>query len=219
MQDLVIVGVGGMAREVSSLVADTNADGRIWNRLGFLDDGDVPSGSVHDMPVLGGRDWLTGRRVAVAIGIGASVSRARFVQSLSETEPQLEYPRLVHPGSVIGKRVTLGEGCFVGAGTVMTSDLIVGRHVIVNTACSLAHDDNVGDFATLAPGVHLAGACSLGEGVDLGIGTSVVQGVTIGAWSVVGAGAAVISDLPTNCTAVGVPAKVIKQRPEGWNRA
>lgn len=39
-----------------------------------------------------------------------------------------------------------------------------------------------------------------------------IQGVSIGAWTIVGAGAVVTSDLPENVTAVGVPARIIKRK-------
>jgi acetyltransferase-like isoleucine patch superfamily enzyme len=41
----------------------------------------------------------------------------------------------------------------------------------------------------------------------------------VGRWSILGAGAVVTRPVPENCTAVGVPARVIKQRPEGWHLA
>jgi len=43
------------------------------------------------------------------------------------------------------------------------------------------------------------------------LATSVIQRVKIGRNVIIGAGAAVIDDLPDNVTAVGVPAKVLKQ--------
>jgi UDP-perosamine 4-acetyltransferase len=43
----------------------------------------------------------------------------------------------------------------------------------------------------------------------LGTGTKVIQGLKIGKNTMIGAGAVVISDIPDNCTAVGVPARVI----------
>ena len=39
------------------------------------------------------------------------------------------------------------------------------------------------------------------------------QGVEIGEWSVVGAGAVVVGDVPAGVTVVGVPAKILKERP------
>jgi acetyltransferase EpsM len=40
--------------------------------------------------------------------------------------------------------------------------------------------------------------------------------VTVGEWTIVGAGAVVIADLPADVTAVGVPARIIRHRPAGW---
>jgi acetyltransferase EpsM len=49
------------------------------------------------------------------------------------------------------------------------------------------------------------------------MGTHVIQRRSIGSWTVIGAGAAVVHDIPANVTAVGVPARVIKTRKEGWH--
>jgi UDP-perosamine 4-acetyltransferase len=63
----------------------------------------------------------------------------------------------------------------------------------------------------------LGGNVVVGEGAFLGVGTMVIPGIRIGRWSVVGAGAVVTKDLPDDCTAVGVPARVIKTREDGWH--
>ena len=49
---------------------------------------------------------------------------------------------------------------------------------------------------------HLAGDVSIGEGCYVGMGTNIVQGRSVGPWTVIGAGAAVVHDLPANVTAV-----------------
>ncbi|MDD4365426.1 MAG: transferase, partial [Synergistales bacterium] len=71
------------------------------------------------------------------------------------------------------------------------------------------HDCLIGGYAHLCPGVHLAGDVRVGEGSLLGTGTSVIPGRVIGPWTTVGAGAAVVTDLPGHITAVGVPARVL----------
>jgi acetyltransferase EpsM len=58
---------------------------------------------------------------------------------------------------------------------------------------------------------------NVGEGCYIGMGANVIQGKSIGDWTVVGAGAAVVTDLPANVTAVGVPAAVVKERKKGWH--
>lgn len=102
------------------------------------------------------------------------------------------------------------------AGVVVQAQATLGRHVIANTGCSIDHDCAVGDYVHLAPGSRLAGGVHLGEGSFLGTKASAIPGINVGEWSIVGAGAVVSRSLSANVTAVGVPAKVIKERPTGW---
>jgi acetyltransferase EpsM len=56
----------------------------------------------------------------------------------------------------------------------------------------------------------------LGEGVFMGLHSSIINRTSIGEWSIIGAGATVVSDIPSNSLAVGVPARVVKRvRSEG----
>jgi len=95
----------------------------------------------------------------------------------------------------------------VFAGAVIQPDAAIGGHAIVNTAASIDHDCVLGDFVHVAPGVRLAGSVVLGEGAMLGIGTVAIPGARVGAWSVVGAGAAILGELPANVVAIGTPAR------------
>jgi acetyltransferase EpsM len=60
------------------------------------------------------------------------------------------------------------------------------------------------------PGVTVCGDVRIGEGSYIGAGATIKDKVSIGQWSVIGAGAVVISDIPPHVTAIGVPARVIK---------
>jgi acetyltransferase-like isoleucine patch superfamily enzyme len=107
--------------------------------------------------------------------------------------------------------VEIGEGAQVHAGTIITCDITLGAFVILNRHSDVSHDCRLDDFATLAPAVTLAGAVHVGEGADLGARSTCIPGVHVGAWSVVGAGAVVTSDIPERVTAVGVPARVLSK--------
>ncbi len=218
MQDIVIVGVGGLGREIAEWVEDINEVKPTLRVLGFLDDDASKHGSVHhDLPVLGGVEWLTerSRTVGSVVGIGTPAPKRRVVERLRAHSAG--FPSIVHPNAVVGRHVVLGEGCIVCPGVIITTDIRVGRFVTFNFDLTVGHDCTIDHYATLAPGVHLSGYTKVREGADLGAGVVTIPSVEIGEWSIVGAAAAVTRDLPANCTAVGVPARVIKQRDPGWH--
>lgn len=215
--DLVVYGAGGMGQEVVDLVAAAHDAGGAWRAIGFLDANlDLHGHDILGTPVLGGPEWLAGRRVAVCVAVGAPAARRRVAEAVEGSGAVLT-PALVHPAAYVGKGSRLGRGTIVAAGAVLTADVEVGACGIVNAGATVSHNARLGDFATVAPGAHLAGNVRLGEGADFGIGASIIQGLRVGEWSVVGAGAVVIADVAANTTVVGCPARVVASRQPGWH--
>jgi sugar O-acyltransferase (sialic acid O-acetyltransferase NeuD family) len=219
VQPLVIYGAGGHAREIAELVRDINADRTQWDLLGFLSDEASARGRELDgLPVLGDQSWLQQHKdMHVAIGVGSPSARRAIAHALGTGGVGVRSPVLLHPTAVVSRHVEIGVGTLVTAGCIVTVDVSIGTFVVLNRACNVSHDCRLGDYVTIGPGVQLAGNVTIATGCDVGIGASVIQGVSIGEWAIVGAGAAVTDALPANCTAVGVPAKVIKQRQPGWH--
>jgi sugar O-acyltransferase (sialic acid O-acetyltransferase NeuD family) len=200
----VVVGTGGMGREVAAWLDDA---GEGENLLGFVDDRpEVQGTEVVGLPVLGDLDWLRTRpEVRAVLGVGAPAARARIVSRLDAWGVSLG--GVVHPTAMVGPRTRLADGAIVCPRVLLSCDVQLGRGAIVNYGAMLGHDCVVGEYAFVAPGCHVAGTVTLGPRVDLGIGASVLQGITIGADAVVGAGAVVIRDVAPGTTVVGVPAR------------
>jgi len=95
---------------------------------------------------------------------------------------------------------------------IVQSAAKVGRHVLVNTAASIDHDNEIGDYAHVSPHATLCGHVKVGEGTHIGAGAVVIPSIRIGKWCTIGAGTVVIRDIPDYATAVGNPARVIKMR-------
>lgn len=95
------------------------------------------------------------------------------------------------------------------AGAVANCCTVIGTNVILNTGCTVDHDNSIGDHVHIAPGVQLGGEVVLGDRVLVGIGATVMPRRRVGAWTVVGAGALVHTDLPESITAAGIPTRVL----------
>lgn len=219
---LVLLGAGDHAREIVDLAAACRAAGTAdYEVAGYLVDAAFarPGETIDDLPILGGVEWLAGRGGAVhALGaVGAPELRRRLCRAAARHG--VRFASLVHPGVERGARIEIGDGVIVAAGSVLTQRIRLGDHAHVNVGCTISHGVSLADHVTLSPAVHLAGNVAVEEGAFLGIGANVLPGVRLGRWSIVGAGAAVIRDVAANQTVVGVPARAISTRPEGWHRA
>ena len=139
------------------------------------------------------------------LAIGSNRERARLANEIP-----LEWLTAVHPAARIDSSVELGPGTVVFAGATLQPGTVVGAHAIVNTGALVDHDCRVGSYPHVAPRVALSGGVSLGAGVLMGVGSCAIPGVSVGDWAVVGAGAAVVTDIESDATAVGVPAKVVR---------
>lgn len=170
----------------------------------------VPGVYVAGDTSLVSKDWKKGIRVI--IGIGENRMRRKLALRWD-----VDYGIAKASSVVLGTGVEIGSGAMILPSATVNIASVIGSHVILNTSCSVDHDCRIDDYAHIAPGCHLGGNVTICEGSFLGVGTSVVPGVRVGRWSIVGAGAVVTKDIPDNCTAVGVPAKVIKTRVPGWH--
>jgi sugar O-acyltransferase (sialic acid O-acetyltransferase NeuD family) len=217
-QSIVIFGAGGHGRELLQLIEDINAQQPgTWSCLGFLvDTAFAGAREVAGLPVLGDIAWLAAHpEVRVIVAIGPSAARRAVTQRIMAACAN-GFATLVHPRAWLGARVSIGAGSVVCAGALLTTDIRIGDHVHVNIGSSIAHDARLQDYATLYGGVRITGKVQVGEGAEIGTGAVILPGCGIGDWSIVGAGAVVTGDVPEDATVVGVPARVVKTRPPGW---
>ena len=210
MKDLYIIGAGGFGREVAWIVERINFIKPSWNLKGFIDDNETLWGSKEgEYHVFGGCEYLSALEDVYAVcAVGSSNVRKKIIEKLKDTS--VKFATLVDPSVLYSNSVKIGEGAIVCAGTIITVDVNIGDHVIVNLDCTIGHDAVIEDFVTIYPSVNVSGNVLIGECSELGTGTQIIQGKKVISNTIIGAGAIVVKDCIESGTYVGSPAKKIK---------
>jgi acetyltransferase EpsM len=211
MSKLHIIGAGGHAKVIVAL-----AEAAGHRISGIYDDSPEAPPQLLGHEVTHGLTNVPNIPDTLAfLAVGGNSLR----QQLVERFHHVQWAALIHPAAWVAPDAVVGAGSVVMAGSIVQPGVQIGRHVIVNTLAGVDHDGILGDYVHVAPGCRLAGNVRLAQGVFAGVGSVFTPGASVGIWSVVGAGAVVTGTLPANVTAVGVPARIIKGRPDGWQRS
>lgn len=210
MNDLIIFGASGFGREVAWLVERINTEESTWNLLGFMDDAEELQGTlINGYKVLGKTDDVKHYPDAYFVcAVGASKVREKIINRMKQVNPNIKFGTLIDPTVEMSKLVTIGEGTIMCAHTIITVNIEIGNHVIINLDCTIGHDAVIKDFVTLYPSVNVSGISTIGRGVELGTGMQIIQGKHIEDYSILGAGAVVVKDINEAGVYVGVPAKI-----------
>jgi sugar O-acyltransferase (sialic acid O-acetyltransferase NeuD family) len=208
---LVILGAGGFAREIAWLVTEINrADAAdSWDIVGFLQRSTGRLGeTVYGLPILHRADVAEySPHIYAVAAIGDPRIRERAVTEAKDLG--CRFATLIHPSVCMDQpSVEIGAGSMVCAGNILTVNVTIGEHVILNLDCTVGHDTLIEDYVTVSPGCHLSGYSTLRRGAYLGTGAATIEHREIGSRAIVGAGAVVTKDVPADVTAVGVPAMV-----------
>jgi serine O-acetyltransferase len=102
----------------------------------------------------------------------------------------------IHPGAQIGRRFFIDHGMGV----------VIGETAIIGDDCTLYHGVTLGGTTWKKGKRHP----TLKNNVVIGAGAKVLGPITLGNNSKVGSNAVVVTDIPNDSTAVGIPAKIIE---------
>lgn len=209
MEKIAIVGSGGFAREVLTLINDINRQCATYEIVGFVDND--TSKNIYGYPVIGDDDYVNQveEPLLVVIAVGEPHLKRKIINKY--TNPLVKFPSLIHPSVLIGSKdtVSVGEGCIICAGCILTTDIKIKNFVTLNLMCTVGHDTEINNYCSFMPSVNISGEVKVNEGVYVGTGAKIINQLEIGNNTIIGAGAVVTKSLPADCTAVGVPAKPI----------
>jgi sugar O-acyltransferase (sialic acid O-acetyltransferase NeuD family) len=208
-----VYGASGFGREVMAVLRTTHQK----SRLCFIDDAAGLDSQFNGIPV---ESWsrflaLSGHTRMVAIAIADPEVRRQLAVKCNETG--IRQCNIIASNVFIGDEIRHGEGIILQPFVTLTANIIIGRGFHANIYSYVAHDCDIGDYVTFAPGVKCNGNVTIGDGAYIGTGAVLRQGVPgkplrIGAAAIVGMGAVVLNDVADGETVVGNPARPLVRR-------
>jgi sugar O-acyltransferase (sialic acid O-acetyltransferase NeuD family) len=209
---MLIVGAKGFAKEVLEVCHQNSC----LNNLAFYDDINLElTGTLYSkFPVLKSpeeaKKHFSKFNTDFTIGIGNPKLRILIYEKFIKLGGL--FKSTISSTAIIGSfNSVIHEGCNIMQNVVITNDVEVRKGTIINQLTSIGHDVIIGEFCEICPNVSISGNCIIGENTFIGTGAIILPKVKVGKNVIIGAGAVVSKDLPDNCVAVGIPAKIIRQ--------
>lgn len=159
---------------------------------------------LHQLQNVCGDDWLSLR------------VRRRLLRSFG---CRIGPGTLIRGGSYFSapNRFRIGADCFLNRNCYfdLEAPLIIGDTVAFGHGVSVITTRHEMGPSTRRAGPYRGYPVVIGDGAWVGANATILSGVTIGRGAVVGAGALVTQNVPPNVLVGGVPARVLRELPEG----
>ena len=187
-----LVGYGGHAREVMSQMG--------VKLTCFVDDEYVIEGT---QPL----SKFNPKEYELMVAVADSKDRFDIVQRLPK---ETKYFTWVHPTALImGDDVEIGEGSFIGAYSILTTNIKIGKHAILNRGNHIGHDCKIGSYFSAMPGAIVSGNVRIYDCVYLGNNSSIREKLSIHSLVTIGMNGAVVKPIEEVGIYVGVPVKKV----------
>lgn len=195
MKDIVIIGAGGIGREVAWIIEEINEVNPTWNIIGFVDDNNEMCGKeFNGYRVLGGLDILDKleSKPEVIVAIANCVVKKDIVARLNG---KFDFATVVYPTVRVSKFVEIGQGTIIYPGVILTVNTKIGNHVVISGNCGIGHDTVIGDYSSMLWGSSFSGFDVVEEECFIGVGTKVAKGVSIANSRRISTGGIVVEDV------------------------
>ena len=142
------------------------------------------------------------------VAIGDSRARFDIVQLLPK---ETIYFTFIHPTALIlDSNIEIGEGSFIGAYSILTTNIKIGKHALLNRANQIGHDSEIGDYFSAMPGAIVSGNVKIYDCVYLGTNSSIKEKLIIHSLTTIGMNSCVVKHIEEPGVYAGIPAKKIK---------
>jgi sugar O-acyltransferase (sialic acid O-acetyltransferase NeuD family) len=190
---LALFGYGGHAREAAC---------QIEQEVTFFVDDKYANDVAKPISEFNPEEYM------IIVAVADSKDRADIVAKLPK---ETKYFTFIHPSvHIMDDNIQVGVGSFIGANSILTTNIKLGNHALLNRGNHIGHDSVAGDFFSMMPNAVVGGNVTIGDNVYLGSCSNIREKINITSDVLIGMNAAVVKDITENGTYVGVPTQKIK---------
>ena len=209
MKKIVIIGCGGLAKEIKYLIDAINKEKFEWNLLGFIDDWSITrkgDNLIDGYEVLGDINYLNKLDEEI-FGIIA-IGNPHYIKKTRESinNANILFPNLIHPTADSDSMHLTGEGNIIGFCSKISCNVEIGDFNFFNSMCVVGHDTVIGSFNVFNPRVQISGSIKIGNGNFFGMGSSVIEKKKVGNYNKICASSLVIKNVKDHESLFGIPA-------------
>lgn len=207
MKNLIIIGAGGMGREIShhaTLCKGYNAEFKI---KGFLDDDKDALRGFKGYPDIIDtiQHYIPENDDVFVCSIGDVVKKKRSIHIILDKGG--EFINLIHPDASISMNVKIGIGCIILKNAFIGVECEIQDYVLIQESAVIGHDVKIGKYSRIDCHVVCVGGIELKDEVTIHSGAVINDHVIVEKGAVVGALSFVIRRVKENTTVFGNPAK------------
>lgn len=209
MKDLVIIGAGGMGREIYYTAINSIGYGTDFIVKGFIDDDiSVLTGFQGYPPMLG---TISGYDVQVndvfACSIGDVENKVRICEMIKTKGGRFQ--TLIHRNSTIKLNTKIGDGTIIDSYAIVSCDTEIGENCLIQQAAIVGHDVKIGDYCRLDCQSFFVGAVRVGNRCTIHTSAVLNHKVVVEDDATIGACSFVVKKVKKGTTVFGNPAKVL----------
>ena len=189
---LALFGYGGHAREVAS---------QIDQKVTFFVDDEYANDVAKPISKFNPEEYV------MMVAVADSKDRFDIVQKLPK---ETQYFIYIHPTVLImDDNIELGEGSFIGANSILTTNIKIGKHAILNRANHIGHDCSIGNYFSAMPGSIVSGNVIIGDEVYLGTNASIKEKLSIVNNVTIGLNTCIVKNIDEEGVYVGANTRIL----------
>lgn len=195
---LAIYGFGGHAREVAFQMKHVIENEKL--DLQFYVDDEYVNDIARPISEFNPEERM------MMVAVADSKDRETMVKRLPK---ETEYFTFIHHAAIVFdlENIEIGEGSFIGAFSLITTNVNIGKHAILNRGNHIGHDTLIGDYLSMMPGAIISGNVTAGECLYMGTNSSIREKIEICNNVTVGLNSGVVKNIKEPGIYVGLPAK------------